>query len=234
MFTFPTTFFASSTEPNWILNDLVSYYKFDWNANDAHGSNNGTINGATSTSSGKINDDYDFDGVNDYITIPDSADLTPVDFSINCWIKTSTTARSSILVKRNTSWFAWFIFEINTWAVWDIQLDIYDTADRYSRSTNVSINNWAWHMITVTCNHLNNINIFKDNVEVTYSVHRTWWFTNPNTNWVLNIWTWSPTPFGYYNWKIDEIWIWSKVLSTQEITDLYNSWSGLSYDDFTS
>ena len=49
---------------------LVSYWKFDGDAIDATGRNNGTVSGATSTRDGLVEKAYDFDGDNDYIDIP--------------------------------------------------------------------------------------------------------------------------------------------------------------------
>src|SRR6056297_113242 len=51
-------------------NGLVSYYTFDQSsgaAEDFISNNDGTINGATYTTSGKVNGAYDFDGNDDYV-----------------------------------------------------------------------------------------------------------------------------------------------------------------------
>ena len=47
-----------------LIDNIYAYYKLE-NANDSVGSNNLTVNGATSGASGKILNCYDFDGVND-------------------------------------------------------------------------------------------------------------------------------------------------------------------------
>ena len=54
-------------------NGLVAYYPFNGNANDESGSgNNGTVNGATLTTDrfGNPNSAYLFNGINNYIIIP--------------------------------------------------------------------------------------------------------------------------------------------------------------------
>lgn len=62
---------------------LVAYYPFNGNANDASGNgNNGTpMNGVQLTTDryGNPNSAYYFDGVDDYITIPNSSNLNPTN-----------------------------------------------------------------------------------------------------------------------------------------------------------
>ena len=79
-------------QPNGLLNNLVSYYKMDTNGSfpDAHGTNNGTINWATYTASGKINWGYSFDGVNDWVDTNFAPDfLNP--YTIAWYFKTSAS-----------------------------------------------------------------------------------------------------------------------------------------------
>ena len=77
---------APTNNPLW--DNLVAYYTGDNTPNDAKGTANGTlINGAT-YSTGKINNGFSLDGVNDYVTIPDSPnwDFGTGEFSIEMWI----------------------------------------------------------------------------------------------------------------------------------------------------
>lgn len=71
-------------EPN-----LVAHWKFDegsgGTAYDSAGDNDGTVNGATWTS-GKINGALDFDGVDDYVRINDSPELSPPKITLTAWI----------------------------------------------------------------------------------------------------------------------------------------------------
>jgi hypothetical protein len=65
--------------PSYVpTNGLVGYWPFNGNANDASGNgNNGTVNGATLTTDrfGQTNKAYDFNGTNNRITIPHSNSL---------------------------------------------------------------------------------------------------------------------------------------------------------------
>lgn len=71
----------------------VAYYPFTGNANDAIGTLNGTVNGATLTTDrfGNANSAYSFDGINDFIGVNGSfggiAELT-----VSAWYKVSATS----------------------------------------------------------------------------------------------------------------------------------------------
>ena len=71
------------------LNDgFVAYYPFNGNANDESGNgNDGTVNGATLTEDqfGNVDSAYMFDGVDDYIIIPNSETLNSQHITISAW-----------------------------------------------------------------------------------------------------------------------------------------------------
>ena len=62
---------------------LIAYYPFNGNANDAssNGNNGSPQNGVQITSDrfGNANSAYQFDGINDYITIPGANSLNPTN-----------------------------------------------------------------------------------------------------------------------------------------------------------
>lgn len=81
-----------------IRKDLVGEYLFSGDAHDTSpgNSNHGTVEGATLTTdrAGNANQAYSFDGVNDYISIPDN-DATDFsldeDYTISLWIDAAAT-----------------------------------------------------------------------------------------------------------------------------------------------
>ena len=71
---------------------------FNGNSNDSSGNgNNGTVNGATSTNSGKFGGAYNFDGSNDYITLP-SFSWIDGPFTFSAWIKRNNKNRRDAIV----------------------------------------------------------------------------------------------------------------------------------------
>ena len=72
-----------------LINGLKAYYPFCGNANDQSGNGlNGTVNGAVLTSDryGNTNSAYNFDGVNDFIEVPVQQQNIS-SYTISCWFK---------------------------------------------------------------------------------------------------------------------------------------------------
>ena len=76
---------------NTLDTSLYALYKAEGNANDSVGTNHGTLlNGAT-FSTGKIGTkSFYFDGVNDYISLPNNSLNFTGDFSISVWVDVSS------------------------------------------------------------------------------------------------------------------------------------------------
>src|SRR5262245_43832871 len=56
--------------------DLVSWYRAEGNASDFLGVNPGSLQGGAAFATGKVGQAFDLDGVDDYVSIPDSPSLT--------------------------------------------------------------------------------------------------------------------------------------------------------------
>src|SRR3990172_8478165 len=83
-----------------ITTDLVGWWKFEGNANDSAGTNDGTFFGGTpSYPANPLGQAITFDGSNDYVNVGDPAsgvlDFGTGDFSVSFWAKTSQVANSS-------------------------------------------------------------------------------------------------------------------------------------------
>jgi len=71
----------------------VAYFPFSGNANDAIGSNHGTVNGATLTTDrlGNANSAYSFDGVNDFIELNHNFGSF-TELTVSAWYKVTATS----------------------------------------------------------------------------------------------------------------------------------------------
>jgi cysteine-rich repeat protein len=87
---------------------LVSFWKGESDAADSVGGNGGTAYGGVSYASGVVGQAFSFDGVDDYVVVPDNSNLDingPI--SISAWIKpaslfdSSSTSHFTILAKDN-------------------------------------------------------------------------------------------------------------------------------------
>lgn len=83
-----------------MLANLLAFYPFEGDANDASGNGlHGTLNGATATGAGFQGGAYQFDGTNDYISLP--LNINPSaqrQLTIGAWAKADkTTARQAVI-----------------------------------------------------------------------------------------------------------------------------------------
>jgi hypothetical protein len=210
------------------------YYKSDTNGSfpDATWNSDGTINWATFTASWQINWAYDYDWVNDYVDTNYRTTLS--DYSYSIWIETPASAPWAFvypLSVRDSSWGndEFVLVRIDT--SWILHtLDTRSAAWFQDVQSNSSITDWGWHHIVATSQKNGSLLLYIDWVLQT----DTWTVDNddlntPGQDW--HIWTFNDDGSlkNYYDWKIDEIWIWNKELTSSEVTSLYNSGSWLQY-----
>jgi len=83
---------------------LVSWYQADGNADDAAGDNPGTlVNGATFASGRAGGQAFSLDGIDDYVSVPDSNDWDFIDgdFTIELWVWFDRTGESMFLAQQS-------------------------------------------------------------------------------------------------------------------------------------
>jgi hypothetical protein len=219
-----TTQMIIAQVPSYVpTNGLVGYWPFNGNANDESGNgNNGTVNGATLTSDrfGSNNSCYNFQ--NNNISIPHNPSFgfqSTSGFTISMWCNSSdVTNIFHFMGKRADSspYFNWQIayggsvigpsFGSGTGP------GIYNGA---FSSDLFLINNW-YHIVGKFDNgvwsiYVNGILKATNNTAI----------VNPDSNTPITIGS-SGNFQGYYG-KLDDVGIWSRALTNQEITNLYNS-----------
>ena len=65
----------------------ISWWRLNGNANDEIGGNHGTLNGNVSFVNGKFGQAGSFDGDGDYVNVSDSPDLRIINYSVGVWVK---------------------------------------------------------------------------------------------------------------------------------------------------
>ena len=75
----------------WAPSGLVGWWRAEWDANDALGTNNGTLVGGVTFAPGKVGQAFNIDGTSGYISVPPSPSLSlgssGTGFTLACWIK---------------------------------------------------------------------------------------------------------------------------------------------------
>lgn len=234
MFTFPVSHFSSAWwTPNWLLNNLVSYYKADtsWSFPDTHGSSNGTINGATYTASGKINWGYDFDGTNDYITVSHAYTW---HFTIATWVKFDSFKTWESQIYRIASWSKniWFS-HTGTSGTNTFQLYSHDGTSGSSIILWFTPVVWEYYLLIAKW----------DGITRTFTAYRDDGTSTSGTSSIANsivlsataqIWRHPTASWRVVNGIIDEMGKWDTALTATQEEALTNWGAGLSYDDFTA
>ena len=218
--------------PSYVPTDgLVGYWPFDGNANDASGNgNNGIVNGATLTSDrfGNTNSAYSF--FNNYILVPSSTLFDSNDLSISMWVSSSNIERQFALIRLtyDNASNEHFGIGFND----DLQYGVsviakYDNPNcqrsvgwvKNEEIKNITDENF--HLVVGTING-NTMKLYIDGLlEKTLISPESQ--TSSCWNGDLQIGrNWNQFT-DYFQGKIDDIGIWNRPLTQEEITDLYES-----------
>ena len=199
-----------------LYDGLVAYYPFNGNADDESGNgNNGIVYGASLTADRFGNEDqaYSFDGLNDFIVINSNFPLKKV--SVSVWIKPNTTAQEgSVLFKSNDYKNDWGLFLRDSLYLLD---DIYDDNEQLYK-TEISTD---WHFIVAILGHKKQNLLYIDGELVGSDdfAYGTW----KDINGYIYIGQRGTSRFnGYFNGKIDDIRIYKRALSKEEIQLLFH------------
>ena len=243
--------------PNYVpANGLVGWWPFNGNANDESGNvNNGTVNGATLTNDrfGLSYRAYSFDGLDDFIQMINSGPSGNTNVSVSFWM--STTMEVLQTPQGGVGYiFSYGADDINqpgrslnitvNGSAWSgcnqgISFDTYGAV-----LTNIDIfdGNWNFYTVINDTSLGNNVvyqRIFKNGTlmnELCYSSMGVPPYpTNFSNATAIKIGAFYGTVCAncqvqnqmYFNGRIDDIAIYNRVLNQQEITDLYNSNSGI-------
>lgn len=236
---FAWTVFAATDVKNdaTLSTNLVSYWEMEEESGsrtDSHGSNDLTDNNTVLYSaSGKINNAADFEQDNsEYFSLSGTADLYldgTTDLSFSYWIKTETLNGYMGTMGR------WFVNNKNylqrlngTTGVLEFFVGDGNTT-RGGVSGTTNIGDGAWHHVVTTWDSSDDkARIYIDG-NTTAEGTSAAYTTSKGTS-EFRIGRDQAGSSSYFDGLIDEVVAWDKVLSSGEITDLYNSGSGIPYE----
>jgi len=220
---------------------LVAYYPFNNNTVDESGNgNNGTNNGATPSFDrfNTPNSALSFDGNTNFVLVPSSSSLNVQNsITLSAWIKTDNphiiqdVNPGSILAKHETVQTRQYDLFFYSTTYDSLHFDLVDERDNFSSdeyffgtsTPSASYRNNQWHMVVgtydyntgfssiyidgvlTTSNYIGQINLMKTTVPLTIGC-----YSEQNSNFR-----------GFYQGIIDDIRIYDRSLSQQEIMMLY-------------
>jgi len=243
----------SQSVPSYVpTNGLVGWWGFNGNAQDGSGNgNHGTVNGATLTTDrfGNQNGAYSFDGISNFIeSVTSGPGGTGITLSL--WYKTNRYIAtgnyvSDIFSYGSTSWGSLFEANFNHWSAQTLGPcfgpSFTAQGTLISRGGPVIPDTTIWHHVVIVlpigASSLYDVLFFLNGLEQQGVCSFANYGAPP-----INIGTALPIRIGkghinngvpFYG-QLDDIGIWNRALTQQEITNLYNAQSGITIPTLTS
>ncbi|WP_315352584.1 LamG-like jellyroll fold domain-containing protein [Phocaeicola abscessus] len=202
--------------------DLIAHWKFDGDANNSvENKYHGTVNGAvlTEDKKGNSNRAYSFDG-SSHIRINDGA-ITAFgenSFSCNVWINSIQSSGLGNVLRTDDCWSSqgWLLrFNNGRIEIWE------GRSNSYSYISTNQYSDGKWHMLTFVRDVENKKGILYvdgvliGNYDITGIVN--------NVSSRLGLWIGSGNCLEYYRGKIDDVRIYNRALTAEEVLALYLS-----------
>jgi len=209
---------------------LVGYWSFDdGTASDNSGNgNNGTLINNPAVVAGKSGQALSFDGGSQYVNVGNVLDPKSSDLSIFAWVKTTQAGGLNMLIsKRNSSVATNPGYQLFQNGSGTLSFTFGNGASSRVRvdSTAPRINDGNWHLVGVVYTRAANGVIYVDGVPATGGSGSI----TSQSGFVANS---LPLRFGledqtnqafHWNGAIDQVRIYNRALSAQEVSDIYNA-----------
>jgi len=221
---------AMAQLPTYLPSDgLVGWWPFNGNANDESGNgHNGTVIGSTLSSDrfGNINQAYYLNGQTDYISVPSDSALTPNNLTLSAWVNipSNYTANNPIGRIIRSRYFGYLLYYDSI--SHDIVSEFYHNSVNYSHSASDSmfVNDNSWHHVVSTFNGtLNKLYIDGDLISYSASATDSIYYNSDGIIAFGRDGNNSSPNTALFQGLIDDIGIWNRALTQQEITNLYNA-----------
>lgn len=211
-----------------LLTDLVSYWKLDessGNAADSVGSNTGTNSNVTYAAA-KINNGGVFNGSSAELNIGTTSSLKTSSFSISTWINGDTFATNGRFIFCNQIHGNYYGWNLNIGTDSKVYLSLQSSAATKHIGSVATLSTGMWYHLVATYDGTTGkiyINGTENKSEASgltlaYEAGAEVMIGNRDGSTV-----------NWFDGIIDEVGIWSRALSSTEVTELYNSGNGKQY-----
>ena len=229
-----------NAKPSYIpTNGLVAYYPLNGNANDTSDNNhNGTVNGATLTTDrfGNTNSSYYFNGQNNKITLANSQNLVKQSFSVTAWVTIDNLMPTNYdmaiigqfngLIADERKWMFGYRAIQNVKGIGYYIFDNLGEIQNNAYSLDWTPKQSTWYNITWVFDSGKSIKTYVNgnlhaNVPCTLTN-----YNNTASGILTTIGNCKDLQSGNdlaWNGKIDDLGIWNRVLTQDEINNLYNA-----------
>ena len=216
---------------------MIGWWTGDGNSDDILGVYNGTLRGATFIL-GKVGQAFSFDGVNDYVEIPDNQRLQPNSgsFAIDFWTRPSSVTPSARLIWKNDGdtppHRGYFVMLSQGKYRFEVGDGL--TSQGVDSLTSAIPGEWV-HIAAVRDNAAGKIALYVNGVKEAEAIDPT-----DSVEYSVNLSLGGRPQIAteFYHGSIDEVEIFHRALSEQEIQTLYDAGSGgrckIGWDDTDS
>ena len=230
-----TSGFSFAAAPAYVPSTgLQAWYSFDGSANNTHSSlYNGTANGAQLTTDrfGTSNSAYLFDGIDDYINLGSSILSAATTASVACWVQTSqfSTAQNIWQKRRQSNGAGFYLGTENGIMFGGLNREPTVSAiPFYTPFT--SFNNTSWTHIVFNNNN-GALTLYVNGVLFSQVTLPQGALVGTMPFYLGKGFDMAPDAFGNraFTGKIDDVGIWNRVLTLQEIQTLYTATNSTNY-----
>jgi hypothetical protein len=219
----------------WALDDIISHWSFDEGegtiAYDSAGNNDGTIYGATWTM-GKIDGALSFDGVNDYVDLPDTVkNYLGTSYTFSIWIKPEAIPgiHSIAAYRRSTLDMGYQVLLQLQHNNSDVQFIVGSLGNNATASYPDALTTNTWYHIAGV-REGNILNIYVNGVRGTPGSAMIGAISPDNFK-IGAIHCCNHGLLSFFNGIIDDVVIFDWALSDQEILEIY--YTGMGYTEWT-
>jgi hypothetical protein len=221
-------------------NSLVGWWRFNNEAGESSTlfkdwstyGNNGTCSGASCpvSAAGKFGNALQFDGTDDYVDAGNGASLNITNaITVEAWIKTTTTASQRGIIQKINYWTTGWTITQNG-AYFNVNFGTPGGTSLGWKSSNKIINDGIWHHISAVVNN-NWLYLYTDGVASgSYDITGVGSLSS-TANLKIGYYS-SGTP--YFSGSIDEVKIWNRALSPDEVKASYDAGLNKLYRKITS
>jgi len=229
MFLFNNGIIATpAANPLW--DSLYAAYKAESNADDSLGVYNGTAQGGLTYGTGVSGSDFVFNGTNAYVSLANNSLNFTTDFSVSAWINLANITGTKVIIGNllQTPITRGWRFEVSADT---LGLYIFDaSSNTFLQAGGSPLSASTWYHVVFTRLGSTRTRIYVNgsssisNSDTRNPVNDTTMYTTIGVN------QFGSSNFsGYFNGSIDEVYVWNREITADEVTELYNSGSGTFY-----